>query len=387
MLRQSLRSLQQTAPGIELIVIDNGPACQSEWLATQPITTCLHPPRNLGIAGSRNYGVPHAHGAYLAFVDTDLLYFPGWLHRALEIFDKYPHEKLIVAPPFSSPMRRSGMFLGKLDQYDTYSLASGQCQIFRRSDFDLLGLWPEINGGKGPKEDARHARWATRRGYRYIRDPHWWIEHLGEGIPSCNHRFGVEEPGYLRPLLTSSHHDRVRRLENTKREFIRQHADGRRVLIETGTREGDTVAYLLYDFDRIHTVELDPVVQAQAHARFWDVPHVTCWGGDSRDVLPKILADLDQPAVFWLDAHYFGTAEEGRRINLPILDEVRAISTQPHDHLVLIDDAKVFLDWPHRTAEFPTLNQITATLQAGHPAWQVCVENNIILARKGHLGE
>jgi hypothetical protein len=93
-----------------------------------------------------------------------------------------------------------------------------------------------------------------------------------------------------------------------KQRALREHAarTGLRRLVETGTYLGETVTAMRGSFDRIVSVELDPLLFAAALRRFADAEDVELVHGDSGDVMPQIVSGLDAPALFWLDAHYSG---------------------------------------------------------------------------------
>jgi hypothetical protein len=60
--------------------------------------------------------------------------------------------------------------------------------------------------------------------------------------------------------------------------------------------------------------------------------------GDRAAVLPRILATLDAPALFWLDAHP-STDRTARGGPKPLRSEIAAIAAHPAaGHVVLIDD-------------------------------------------------
>ena len=75
------------------------------------------------------------------------------------------------------------------------------------------------------------------------------------------------------------------------------------VFVETGTYRGDTVAAIASQFDRCVTIELSEDLWKSACARLSKLSNVSCLFGNSSVLLPKILRDIDAPALFWLDAH------------------------------------------------------------------------------------
>jgi hypothetical protein len=135
-----------------------------------------------------------------------------------------------------------------------------------------------------------------------------------------------------------------RLLRETAREY------GLRVLIETGTYMGETAWALRRDFDRIETVELEPTLARLAGIRFRRTKNVRVHEGDSATVLPRILATLDAPALFWLDAHP-STDRTARGGPIPLRSEIAAIAAHHVEgHVVLVDDLQYMgqLGYPSR---------------------------------------
>jgi hypothetical protein len=141
------------------------------------------------------------------------------------------------------------------------------------------------------------------------------------------------------------------------------------VLVETGTFEGQMVAAVARDYDRIFTIELDSCLGERAVERFRDSPHITVIQGDSREVLPRILEGLSEPAVFWLDAHFSGDATAGNAEESPIMEELRAISGHSlhGQHIILVDDAREF-----KGGAYPSLAALELwARQSGYDAFEV----------------
>lgn len=133
---------------------------------------------------------------------------------------------------------------------------------------------------------------------------------------------------------------------HVKRRFLRDYARAHdlRVFVETGTFYGDTVAALRGAFDRLHSIELDDTLFAAAQERFAGDRKIALWHGDSGEVLERVLAAVDAPALFWLDGHYSGGGT-GRGVeDTPILRELQHIARHPQRerHHIIIDDARLF---------------------------------------------
>jgi len=150
---------------------------------------------------------------------------------------------------------------------------------------------------------------------------------------------------------------------------------GLRVLVESGTFVGLTVAASLPSFDRIYSIELDQELAGKAAGLFRSFPQVTILQGDSGVVLPKILADLDRPALFWLDAHYSGGITARGGSDTPVEAELRSILDHPvPGHAVLIDDAREFGTQPG----YPDVRSLRELVLARRPRWTLQLEDDVI---------
>lgn len=120
-------------------------------------------------------------------------------------------------------------------------------------------------------------------------------------------------------------------------------ASGYDRFVETGTYLGHTTFLIASLGVEVDTIELGENHYSRAQRDFADNPRVRCHFGDSTDVLPKILAELQQPALFWLDGHYSaGDTALGKKTT-PIEEELFALREHPiRDHIILVDDIRGF---------------------------------------------
>lgn len=114
---------------------------------------------------------------------------------------------------------------------------------------------------------------------------------------------------------------------------------GLSTLMETGTYYGEMVCAMKRHFDLIYSVEFDPRLAQRAMRKFARYPHIHIVEGDSQRVLPELLRSLTQPALFWLDAGYYGW--EGVHVDRQRLSrELEAIlHHRVPGHVILMDDA------------------------------------------------
>lgn len=170
----------------------------------------------------------------------------------------------------------------------------------------------------------------------------------------------------------------------TKRTFLRhcQQSTGYRVLVETGTYQGDLSAYAAAFFECVHTVELDSRLATAARARFGNTANVTVHEGDSADVLARLLPGLEGPVLFWLDAHFSGGVTGGDPARAPVVRELRAIAASTvRPVAILIDDARVFGADP----AYPGLAEVLELLRSIDPSFQVGISSDVIWAAPARL--
>lgn len=134
-------------------------------------------------------------------------------------------------------------------------------------------------------------------------------------------------------------------------ETLRQAGEGVDWLIETGTADGYTSNALKDDFKHVVTIEIDHDRYKHVATSVFLGSNVLPLWGDSADLLARVLYYLEEPALFWLDAHYSG----GERLaENPIVAELKAILYYGIGHRILVDDARLFGTDP----EYPSLEWI-----------------------------
>lgn len=158
------------------------------------------------------------------------------------------------------------------------------------------------------------------------------------------------------------------------------------LFVETGTWKAGTTRWAAQHFKRVETIEADEnryrLVTNRWAAQY---PNVRWTLGDSADMLRRILRDVDEPAIFWLDAHHpwVGT-DRPHLTECPLLDELGAIALHPlaDQHVILIDDARLFNSpppAPWTPARWPTRAQIDERLRGTHAIFEV--EDAIVAVR------
>jgi hypothetical protein len=151
--------------------------------------------------------------------------------------------------------------------------------------------------------------------------------------------------------------------------------------VETGTLRGATAAWASQHFRRVWTIEASARLHVEAQQRHASRRNVEFVLGDSRRALPRVLGELDGPAIFWLDAHWSGRATHGTDDQCPLIEEIAEIDASPHPAYLLIDDARLFLAPPpasHRVDQWPNIAQVLAALVRGAARYVVVTEDVIV---------
>lgn len=151
-----------------------------------------------------------------------------------------------------------------------------------------------------------------------------------------------------------------------------------RTFIETGTYKGDTVQYVKDDFEKIFTIELSEKYANDAIERFKDTSKVIIIKGDSALELPKLSKEINEPCVFWLDGHYsYGDTAKSEK-KTPILEEIKSVLETNLNHLILIDDARLFIG----RHNYPSLIRFASFVKKVNKSYKISVSKDIIILQK-----
>lgn len=133
-------------------------------------------------------------------------------------------------------------------------------------------------------------------------------------------------------------------------------------LVETGTCHGAMCKAVANHFDSIHTIEMHQPNYRHATIKLKPYEHIKTYLGDSAEVLRELVVEIEEPALFFLDAHYSGGGTARGEIDTPVLEELRIIASRKQDEdIVIVDDRRLFKGEAFHTedyADYPTEEQL-----------------------------
>lgn len=172
-----------------------------------------------------------------------------------------------------------------------------------------------------------------------------------------------------------------------------------RVFVETGTYMGDGIQRAIDSgYKTVYSCDVNRDLVDQAARRFAGANvHVAL--GASGDVLPGILSQIDERAVFFLDGHAMppdptskhfspSTLVPGREDDpsayAPLRDELELILAHSvKDHIILIDDRQCFGTWMFNGL---TESEICHAVVSSEPEYEFHYFENVLVCAPGDLG-
>lgn len=153
------------------------------------------------------------------------------------------------------------------------------------------------------------------------------------------------------------------------------------VFIETGTYKGKMVYAVMPHVKEVYSIELDQTHFEKAKRRFAGYHNIHIIQGQSGEILPQVLVNIEKPCLFWLDAHWSEGSTAKGQTNTPILQELQCILNHrgAEEHIILIDDACLFVG----EDDYPTLQALEHLVLAIHPSWVFEVKDDIIRTYSG----
>lgn len=151
--------------------------------------------------------------------------------------------------------------------------------------------------------------------------------------------------------------------------------------VETGTYMGGTAIWASQRFAKVVTIENSPEIYKSTSERLSHIKNIEFLFGHTSVRLDEIVAKLQAPAIFWLDAHWSGGLTYGKTDECPILTELEITNRSDFPHCILIDDARLFTappPPPHNTKYWPDITALLAAINSKQGRYTVIVEDIIL---------
>jgi hypothetical protein len=163
-----------------------------------------------------------------------------------------------------------------------------------------------------------------------------------------------------------------------KQNLIKEYAKRFNIknFIETGTFLGIMMDSMKNEFDKLISIELSELLYTRAKELFVDQKNIEILLGNSADILPVALKNIDKPCLFWLDGHYSGGITAIADSETPILQELTIIFNHPvKNHVILIDDARLFTG----ERDYPTIAGLKTFLDKNLTNYYFGIKDDIII--------
>jgi hypothetical protein len=162
----------------------------------------------------------------------------------------------------------------------------------------------------------------------------------------------------------------------SKQEVLRMYGKrfGITTFVETGTYLGDMIFALQDDFESLSSIEIADNLYNDAMKRFKENSSVHIIHGDSGEKLAEVVHSLNVPSLFWLDGHYSGGGTGKGAKETPIYKELEAIFSSDLKHVIVIDDARLFVG----THDYPKLTELESFVVGRRPNYIFSVENDSV---------
>ncbi|HZD56838.1 MAG TPA: glycosyltransferase family A protein [Anaerolineales bacterium] len=237
---------QNTDLPYDLVVFDNASAHEVRSYLVEAqrsgrIQYLVLSDKNVGKGGAWNFLFGAAPGEYIAYADSDIYFYPGWLSAQIKVLDTFPNAGMVTGIPLWSPEKFStstiewaqkspgvrlerGKYLSWED-YWRHSRSLGTDEQKARASFDSRQDYCLIYGDQRFFIGAGHFQFVAKRavlqdilpiptdrpmgqvrsldialnqkGYLRLSTSDWWVQHLGNTIRNFDKFPGKE--GELTP--------------------------------------------------------------------------------------------------------------------------------------------------------------------------------------------
>lgn len=242
-LKACLNSLwENTNLPYDLLVFDNN-SCQEvqEYLIKSrdrgDIQYLVLSERNIGKLKAWNFIFAAAPGEFIAYADSDIYHYPGWLAPQLEVFDTFPNVGMVTGMPLWTPEEYSTSTIQWAQDNPDVRLSRGKCLSWednwrhaRSLGTERAKAWSQYKNleniyityqNRKYYVGAGHFQFLAqksvlqqalpipskkiyggdrfldstlnKKGYLRLSTPDWWIQHLGNTLESFDAITRVEQ--------------------------------------------------------------------------------------------------------------------------------------------------------------------------------------------------
>ena len=161
---------------------------------------------------------------------------------------------------------------------------------------------------------------------------------------------------------------------------------GVKLFVEAGTYQGGTASWAATEFEQVVTIENSQILYEQTRSKYNHFKNIQFLAGDTRRCLEDIIVSLEDVAIFWLDSHWCGGDSYGESDQCPLLQELEILNLSSLNHIVLIDDARLFMappPLPNNPKFWPTIDQVVVALKSGIVDRYIVIQEDVIIAFPG----
>lgn len=165
------------------------------------------------------------------------------------------------------------------------------------------------------------------------------------------------------------------------------------IFIETGTYKGGTSLWASKHFKSVYTIEFDKNRYEKTFAQIShmaNTDNIVMLHGNSKEKLKDALDLVNEPVIFWLDAHGLYAGNMTLEDEIPLMQELQIIldwqEKTNKECCILIDDARLFLAPPpidkgYHPEYWPTIDDIADFMVF----YEMSVAKDVIVLHKNNV--